>query len=533
VLNFKHVGHHAYMTDDRSYTNALDFGNQLKALAQVNNGQFSCLDRLLEASLWEYAMRTATTYGYGADDYLYRAINSKWGYVNPYVASEINKYFPLLRPPNTDMSQNKIKCSYWNGGDRQRIDNNHQDPTTYAHNHNDMCGVGTVYLRRSADGWCEAFDPSTDPALRSCGEASLEYSEATPISLLWSPQLTLEKFASDIRLVKFALDLNDGSDSFYEWKASGEAPLLVYDPDHTGVVKSASQLFGSWSFGGKGGSKLDSKREPWNDGYEALETQDADADGKINGAELDSISLWFDHNRDAVSQPGEVVSATKAGLVELYYRDASEKQADGSRHLNVGFRRKDGAGLLSSGASIDWTARAAEVGQTLFEGDLMRPGKPGSSSTIQTASQSSSPQQAQPSQAVASEIGGYWRWVNGIADRPSNGILFLRANQDGSVEGSTVSETVMGNAAKGDKFHAIRFVTLQGKLDPQDKSKVAFSMVLPDNDQSARSTAALIQQNGKTYLKGTTEASIVTPEGTKRTISYDWLAERLTKPQPR
>lgn len=525
------VGEHHYQTSDLGYTNATQFADQLTALANSNNKQFSCLNNLLTSLEWHWLKDQGAAGGYAADDWLYRAILAKYGFVNPYVESELNRYFPKLKPVNTLPSQNKIACAYMNGGDGVREITAHDDPTTYAHNHNYMCGSGTVHLRPTASGWCEAFDPATDPAAQSCGFGYLAYSEATPISLLWNPQLTLENFAREVHLVKFALDLNDGGHSFYEWKASGEAPLLVYDPERTGVVKSAAQLFGSWSFGGKGGSKFDSRRERWSDGYEALETQDANSDGSIKGSELDSIALWFDHNRDAVSQPGEVISAKKAGLLELYYREASEKQVDGSRHLNVGFRREDGAGLISTGASIDWTARSAEVGQALFEEDLMRPGKSGGGlSVIQSASNLSSSPQGQPSAAGVSEISGYWRWVNGIKANPSNGILFLRENPDGSVEGSTVSESVMMNPTTKDRFHTLRFVSLRGALAPQDSKKVSFAMVLPDNDQSARSTAALVEENGKTYLKGTTEAVIAGSDGTKRTITYDWMAERFTFP---
>ncbi len=530
-MNFNLTAINYWKNSDLAYTNTRDFTNQLAALRDANGGQFSCLQKILDSVAWEWILNNSATAGYGADDWLYRAIQAKWGFVNQTVRDEIydpNINYTELQPPNMDKSQSKLFCSAWNGGDGERPSHLNPDGVT-AHVNNQMCATGTVYLRPNANGWCEAFDPATDPALQRCGSADLNYSEITPISLLWSPKLNLDNFDSEIHLVKFALDLRDTSDSFYEWKASGEAPLLVYDPEHTGEVKSASQLFGSWSFGGKGGSKFDSNRERWTDGYEALETQDLDRDGKIRGTELDSIALWFDRNRDAVSQPGEVVSARKAGLVELYYREPSGKQADGSRHLSLGFRRKDGSGLLFSGSSVDWTARSAEFGQTLFEGDLVRPGKSGGGlSIIQSASKSSAPQQTGLPQAVASEIGGYWRWANGISSNPATGILFLRANQDGSVQGSTVSESVKMDTMTGDKVHTVRFVSVQGELDGKDRSKVTFSMVLPDNGQSARSTAALFEENGKTYLKGTTEASITTPDGSKRVVSYNWMAERLT-----
>ncbi len=516
--------------------NVKDFAAHLRKLAQQDSGRFSCLEKILSETLYDWRISSILEHRVQADDWVYRAIQSRYGWVNSYVEGEINDpafNLPGLRPANRDPSKSKLACAFVNGGDGVRPGGTrsiHPDLISAPHTHNHMCATGAVYLRPGPNGgWCEAVDPADVSSLQSCGAAGLRYSEATPISLLWDPKLTLANFEKEIRLVKFALDLRDGSDSFYEWKASGEAPLLVYDPEATGEIKSASQLFGSWSFGGKGGSKFDSKRERWRDGYEALETQDINADGKIDGAELNSIALWFDHNRDAVSQPGEVISATKAGIIELYYKEPSEPQVDGSRHLNLGFRRRDGAGVLVSGASIDWTARSAEVGQTLFEGDLMRPGGSGGGlSVVQSAARSNDAGQQQEPKAVASEVSGYWRWINGIAANPSTGVLFLRANEDGSLWGSTVSEAVMMNNSTGDKVHVLRFVSLTGQLDSQDKSKVSFSMILPDNGQSARSSANLFEENGKTYLRGTTEASVTAADGSTRTVSYDWMAERIT-----
>ncbi len=472
-----------------------------------------------------------------ADDWLYRGLMAWYGWVNGEVNRDImapDMQLHQLQPANTDRTKSMVQCAVRNGGDNVRRGAVDLDDVT-AHSYNGMCGTGTIYLRTSASGKCEAINPNAVSGLQSCGSAQLLYSEATPISLLWEPKLTLDNFDSEIRLVKFTLDSRDASDALYEWKASSGAPLLVYDPDRTGEIKSASQLFGSWSFGGRGGSKLDSNRQPWSDGYEALETQDVNGDGIVSGHELDSIALWFDHNRDAVSQPGEVIPAKRAGLVELFYKTPSEKQLDGSKHLNLGFRRKDGSGMLFSGASIDWTARAAEVGQTLYEKQLMQPGtsKSGTSS-VQSASNATTatgeaPARSDRATPVKTGIAGYWRWVNGIADRPSSGILFLKANNDGSIEGSSVSESVLMNQAANDTVHAIRFVALQGALDQQDSSKVSFSMILPDNGNSAQSTATLVEQDGKSFLKGKTSVAVKKDNGAQQTISYDWIAERMTK----
>ena len=38
----------------------------------------------------------------------------------------------------------------------------------------------------------------------------------------------------------------------------------------------------------------------------SLALLDTNHDGKLSGKELDALALWFDKNRDGVSQPGEV-----------------------------------------------------------------------------------------------------------------------------------------------------------------------------------------------------------------------------------
>jgi len=534
---------HHFQRDDSAHNNVQQFAANLRTLAAQNQGRFSCLEKILSESFYDWRISSnLIDHRVQADDWVYRAIQSRYGWVNPDVAAEINDpAFNLigLRPANLDRSNSRLSCAVVNGGTGVRPGgtfsiNGRQSPPP--HMHNNMCATGTVFLRPGpTGGWCEPVSRGDVGALLSCGSAEARYSEATPISLLWDPKLTLDTFESNIRLVKFALDLRDKSDSLYEWKASGSAPLLVYDPERTGEVKAASQLFGSWSFGGKDGAKLDSHREPWSDGYEALETQDRNGDGKVSGSELDSIALWFDHNRDAVSQSGEVVSAADAGLIELFYKQPSEAQTNGSKHLNLGFRRRDDSGAVLSGTSIDWTARAAKIGQTLFEGQLLQPGKSKEdSSPIQSAGNSDpavpmSASRVGQSESVESVIDGSWRWVTAVHGSPSTGILFLRAYNGGEVYGSTISESVLKHASTGGEVHALRFVSLVGKLDNADTSKVSFSMVLPDNGQSAQSSAQVVEEGGKLFLKGMTEVLVGQGNGTLQTISYNWVAEKITE----
>lgn len=103
---------------------------------------------------------------------------------------------------------------------------------------------------------------------------------------------------------------------WYVWKASAAAPLVVYDPEHRGEIRSAAQLFGNWAFGGADRRPLMRPARPLlssarENGYEALATLDADGNGKVDG---DRTGCWRCGyvNRDGISQPGGEVQTLEA-----------------------------------------------------------------------------------------------------------------------------------------------------------------------------------------------------------------------------
>src|SRR5207244_2526964 len=66
---------------------------------------------------------------------------------------------------------------------------------------------------------------------------------------------------------------------------------------------SGVQLFGSVTF-----------QMLWRDGYRALDALDDNRDGRLEGAELDGLAVWFDRNGDGVSQRDEVVPIELLGV---------------------------------------------------------------------------------------------------------------------------------------------------------------------------------------------------------------------------
>ncbi|WP_240462055.1 calcium-binding protein [Burkholderia sp. Nafp2/4-1b] len=60
---------------------------------------------------------------------------------------------------------------------------------------------------------------------------------------------------------------------------------------------------------------LDANR--WGVGVSALQSRDANRDGKLTGAELDGLQVWIDANEDGIGDAGEFRSLAQAGISEI------------------------------------------------------------------------------------------------------------------------------------------------------------------------------------------------------------------------
>ena len=207
------------------------------------------------------------------------------------------------------------------------------------------------------DANCHWATPAA--ASEICGFAGIAWS---PISLIWEDDASLD---DGMTVVSFSIDARQ-PDAFSLWKASEKTPLLVYDPTHSAKVASAKQLFGSYTFGGKTTKVADYRSEdvrtPWGNGYEALALLDSNHDGKLSGKELKSLALWFDKNRDGVSQSGEVKSLSALGVTALYYKPDRTDPQSGNIQADLGYERRV-HGKLVKGASVDWFAQTFSTRQ--------------------------------------------------------------------------------------------------------------------------------------------------------------------------
>ena len=140
----------------------------------------------------------------------------------------------------------------------------------------------------------------------------------TPIAVPLSEGLKVADLTDLGARVSFDAD-GSGKGGNWSW-ITRDAAWLVFDLKGDGQVTSGLQLFGSvtfWLF--------------WNDGYEALDTLDDNADGQLSGAELQHLALWRDANGNGISEPGELTSLGKAGITSLSCR----RQSHASPHCKV------------------------------------------------------------------------------------------------------------------------------------------------------------------------------------------------------
>lgn len=93
--------------------------------------------------------------------------------------------------------------------------------------------------------------------------------------------------------------------------------MLVHD-NGTGQVSNISQLFSEY-YAGKAGSDGSSGETPFKDGFSALASVDANADGSINveDAVWAQLKVWVDGNHDGRADAGELKALKEHGISQI------------------------------------------------------------------------------------------------------------------------------------------------------------------------------------------------------------------------
>ena len=349
-----------------------------------------------------------------------------------------------------------------------------------------------------------------------CGYVDLQLIWS-PISFIWKKGAAIE---NQISYTQFPL--NPGElNRWYAWRASDETPLLVFDPQHTGNISSAQQLFGPWTFGGnRAAAKSDAaalQPKPWKDGYEALGTLDQNRDGALRGVELDTLSLWFDSNRNGVSEQGEVKRLSDLGVSGVFYTDT---KVDGENVAAArGFERVVN-GNVEIGASVDWFSRSYGSKAEALISETPKQILPFHGVDSQTGA----PVAKQPTEERL--LNGPWQWKadRALGDAIPSGVLVFR--DDGKkFSGRALVEIPVKKNNDGIRSVVMGFPmqATSKKILASGDQELRFEAVGPEGQKTV--TVAYLSADG-TSLKGRSVSNLKqASEGNSR-YEYSWSAYR-------
>ena len=160
--------------------------------------------------------------------------------------------------------------------------------------------------------------------------AALPMGAITPLVFSMRPAPSLDALLAPEVAVEYDLR-GFGAKERWPWLRA-DAGVLVWDPENSGHITSARQMFGSYSW-----------QLFWRDGFDALAALDDNGDGWLRGGELAGISVWFDRNQNGISDPGEVTPLSALGITGLA---CAAPEHDGPHPLNRrGIELRDGRRL--------------------------------------------------------------------------------------------------------------------------------------------------------------------------------------------
>ncbi len=224
----------------------------------------------------------------------------------------------------------------------------------------DLAALGTAQLRALGTAQVRALTSAEIEALSTAQIAGMTTSQLAALSsgqlaALSPAQRTAAMTASANRVTPLMLDLdgngvqtlnmaagvgfdigNTGSVASTGWVSPGDG-LLVLDRNHNGVIDNGGELFGSGTLLPDGSHAVD--------GFAALATLDANADGVVNAQDtgFSSLAVWIDANSDGVTQAGELKGLGALGITAL--------NLDAAR--TISFDNGNLVGLTSSYDSAD------------------------------------------------------------------------------------------------------------------------------------------------------------------------------------
>ncbi len=353
-----------------------------------------------------------------------------------------------------------------------------------------------------------------------CGDLSLDMI-LSPISIELGDLSTVIA-----KVVKFPLNPHDGP-RWVHWRGSAKFPLLAIDINQNGQIDNGSELFGNWTFGGKHLAGLHSglANGPWSNGFEPLSTLDRNRDGTLSAIELAEVKVWLDSNSNAVTDPGELMSAADFGLQKIHLQEP--RSTSDSRDLTS----LKAASIVRNGASIkknlvDWYSPTFETAMEAASYPSSSDLHFGSRLPIVHPENETVESQAKPYAKTSSQdISGIWRWqIQGAdaGDRDSFGYFWI--TQSGTaIFGFSLAEIPVLSKSKQDFGAYAQPGFLYGvQLEPLESPHFDFMVSTKNNTITSQAKLDLssVSMNGVT----TVDSSLGT---TNARIQYSWTAKRV------
>lgn len=368
------------------------------------------------------------------------------------------------------------------------------------------------YVGRTSQGGCGPVDPTLLKIREQlqCDVQDIAVARFdSPVSLLWSPETSIESVAS---YAAFPLDGKTDEKKLFHWRASGMTPLVVHDPSRRGEIRDATQLFGSHTFG-----------KSWENGYEALAALDTDKSGWLEGYELNVVALWFDFNQDGVSQKGEVKLLSDVGVSAIGVTADRVDEKTKNIFASKGFKRRvNGKEII--GGSVDWFSGVVK-GPLTEEPGNRADGGPKGLTAAPPARRELAAQKNFDIVDPTTTVSGIWQWQ--ITDDKS----LLPEQRPGGI----LAFTQEGQLLRGQSLSAVEFrpnayniheqISASSFLGSFGNGDVRFE-ARGDKGPKASSTAKLSADGMK--LTGTTTEEVAVEGGTAK-VTFAWEARRLVR----
>lgn len=404
----------------------------------------------------------------------------------------------------------------WGGGN---------DPSKY-NSTTPGCPDGTIVV----DQDCNMVEQSK--IQETCGSRGItsknynSWGKSTPLSLVLDDSYDINAHVS---IVSFPVNPTAGK-SYWIWKGSEKSPLLVYDPEHTGKIRSASQLFGNYTFGGKRLASNDISANlsdtSWANGFEALGSLDANRDGEISGEELEPLALWFDAKSDGVASPGEVRSLESAGIIGLRYAIDSKDDMNHTLVAKRGFRT-NANGKESFGAIVDWSSEGAENHYTLLSRRLAAVGSEETIDVVPVKPQLPKNKGTESALPEGTQVAGLWKWKldKNTDSNPIDEGLFILGQRGELVKGTSLMQIPfeIPQSSGVDQKLMVSFSGLSGHMTKQDDGSVALAFTNQVRG-SVIFNEAVMSADGKS-MKGSSRAVVAGGEELSD-VTYSWTAKR-------